>query len=48
VGDFNKMMKELGVEDCHLLPLKRYLHDAGWIRFYAFKNPGATLKPRVE
>ncbi|KAJ1493433.1 hypothetical protein T484DRAFT_1768515, partial [Baffinella frigidus] len=29
VGDLNKMMRGLGVEDCHLLPLKRYLHDAG-------------------
>jgi hypothetical protein len=42
VGDFNKMLRALGVETCQLLPFTRYAHDAGWIRFFAFRHAGGA------
>jgi hypothetical protein len=34
IGHFKKLAKNCGVQDCHIMPLLRLFHDAGWLRCY--------------
>ncbi len=34
IGHFKKLVKQCGVEDCHLMSLLKFFHDAGWLRCY--------------
>jgi hypothetical protein len=34
IGHFKKLAKQCGVEDCHLMSLLRFFHDAGWLRCF--------------
>jgi hypothetical protein len=45
---FKKLLKDCSVDDCHMLPVLRYFHDSGWLRFYGFDEDLDTGFPFSE
>ena len=48
---FKKLLKDCNVDDCHMLPVLRFFHDAGWVRFYGFDesmDTGFSLSENID